>query len=153
MYQHHSTTRLVPPGANEGVEIDTAMVPVVRGLWAKGWRTLACCQDSGQAVAAEREHGKTVEATGHQGFIEYHMGWAWLKMPADDALSLLDALASDDVFGPRVRVRWHLGSWRVFVPVVHQERGFAPAPFAQVYFPETQIPELAAALKTGGECW
>jgi len=92
MCQHHRTTRLIPPWINEVVEIDTGMVSVVRELWTRDWQTLACCQDSGEAVAAEREHGKPSQPTGHRGFIEYHKGWAWLKMPTEHALGLLGAL-------------------------------------------------------------
>jgi hypothetical protein len=42
---------------------------------------MACCQDDGEAVDAERAHGQRGETTGHHGFIEYYRGWAWLKMP------------------------------------------------------------------------
>ncbi len=146
MHQHHATTALIPPHADEAVQIDNDMVPVIRALWAKGWQTLACCQDSGEAVAAERDHGTPGEPTGHRGFIEYHQGWAWLKMPTPDTLALLAVLSDDETFMERVRVRWRRGSWRMQIPVIYQDDQFAPAPYAQIYFPSQQIDELAAAL-------
>jgi hypothetical protein len=57
------------------------MVPLIGALWSRGWHTMACCQDDGEAVDAERAHGQRGETTGHHGFIEYYRGWAWLKMP------------------------------------------------------------------------
>ena len=71
MHQLHPSTPLIPPHTEEPVEIDNDMVPLVRALWARGWQTMACCQDDGEAVAAERENGKHGEPTGQKGFIEY----------------------------------------------------------------------------------
>jgi hypothetical protein len=150
MFQHHRTTRMIPPWTTDGIEIDTVMVPVVRALWDRDWRTLACCQDSGQAVAAEREHGQPGEPTGQHRFIEYHTGWAWLKIGWPGVFPLLALLGEDPVFGPRVRERWQKGSWRVDVPVIHQHGAFRTAPYAQVYFPNDQITDLAAALAIPG---
>jgi hypothetical protein len=146
MYQHHATTSLIPPQADEPVEIDNGMVPLVRALWARGWHTIACCQDNGEAVAAEREHGMPSEPTGHRGFIEYHWGWAWLKMPADDTLGLLAALGNDENFATRIKVRWRQGSWRMHIPVICQNDELKPAPYVQIYFPNDQIPGLVSAL-------
>lgn len=148
MHQLHSSTRLLPPQADEPAEIDDDMVPLVRALWARGWQTMACCQDNGEAVAAEREHGDPREPTGHRGFIEYHKGWAWLKMPATDTFSLLAALSDDETFATRIKVRWQRGSWRMHIPVIHLDDLFQPAPYVQIYFPKDQIPDLVTALRT-----
>ena len=141
MYQHHATTR-----ADEPVQIDNDMAPLIQLLWARGWQTMACCQDNGEAVAAERDHGTPREPTGHRAFIDYYLGWAWLKMPTVDALSLLAALSDDDTFAARIQHRWQRGSWRMHIPVIYQPDGFTPAPYVQIYFPKDQIPELITAL-------
>ncbi|MGH3626575.1 MAG: hypothetical protein ACRDRL_03925 [Sciscionella sp.] len=147
MFQHHGTTRLIPPGASNPVDIDNDMVPLVQQLWAMGLTTMACCQDNGQAVEAERGENRKTEPTGHHGFIEYHRGWAWLKMPVPDTLALLSVLSEHEVFASRTQVRWQRGSWRIHIPVIHDNTEFRPAPYAQIYFPRTQITELTTALK------
>jgi hypothetical protein len=82
MFQLDPSTRLVPPHASDPVQIDDHMVPLVSALWARGWHTMACCQDNGQAVEAERAQGHNTEPIGHHGFIEYHKGWTWLTVAA-----------------------------------------------------------------------
>jgi hypothetical protein len=149
MFQLHPSTRLLPPQATDAVEVDNEMVPLIQALWSQGWHTMACCQDNGEAVDAERAHGQRGEPTGHQGFIEYHRGLAWLKMPTTDTLCLLAELHDHQVFGPRAKVRWGRGSWRMHIPVIYQDGGFTPAPYTQIYFPKEQIAELAAALASG----
>ena len=148
MFQLHPSTRLTPPRAEQAVDIDNHMVPLIRALWAKGWQTMACCQDDGEAVDAERARAQHREVTGHQGFIEYYKGWAWLKMPTADTLSLLAELCDHETFGPRVKIPWQRGSWRMHVPVICQEDQFTPAPYVQIYFPKEQIAELTRALTT-----
>jgi hypothetical protein len=150
MFQLHESTRLTPPHTNEPIEIDNDMVPLVRALWARGWRTLACCQDDGEAVDAERAQGRRNEPTGHRGFIEYHKGWAWLKIPVADTLSMLTELSEHETFGPRVKIRWQRGSWRTHIPVIYQDGHLGPAPYAQIYFPKEQIAELTAAMTALG---
>ncbi|SRR6266567_307667 len=149
MFQLHPSTRLIPPNSNEAVEIDNDMQALVRALWAAGWQTTACCQDAGEAVHAERAHGERGEPTGQQGFIGYHRGWAWLKMPTADTLGLLAELNHHEDFSARVKVRWQRGSWRMHIPVVHQDGRFTAAPYVQIYFPKDQIAELTAALTAG----
>lgn len=146
MFQLHPSTRLIPPHASDAVEVDNDMAPLVRALWAKGWQTIACCQDSGEAVAAERAQGHRGEPTGHRGFIEYHRGWAWLKIPVADALCLLAELRDHEIFGPRVKVRWQRGSWRMHIPVIYQDGRLTPATYVQIYFPKEQIAELTQYL-------
>ncbi len=147
MFQLHTSTRLVPPHSEEAVEIDTDMAALVRALWARGWQTAACCQDIGEAAEAERAHGEPWEPTGHQGFIEYYRGRAWLKMPAPDAFALLTELSDHETFGTRVKVRWQRGSWRMHTPVVHQDGRFTATPHTQIYFPKDQIAELVRAIR------
>jgi hypothetical protein len=146
MFQLHPSTPLTPPHEHRPVQIDNDMVPLIQALWAGGRQTMACCQDDGEAVEAERAHGQPGEPTGHQGFIGYHKGWAWLKMPTPDTLSLLSELADDDTFGPRTKIRWQRGSWRMHTPIIYQDSKFTPAPYVQIYFPKDQITELAAHL-------
>lgn len=148
MYQHHDTTRLIPPGTNDPADIDSKMEPLIQQLWAMGLTTMACCQDSGEAVEAERGNTPREEPTGHHGFIEYHRGWAWLKMPVPDTLTLLSALSNHPEFAPRTKIRWQRGSWRIHIPVIHDSTKFRPAPYAQIYFPSNQITELTTALRT-----
>ena len=152
MYQHHATSSLISPHTDQPVQIDIDMVPLIRVLWTNDWQTMACCQDNGEAVAAEREHGKVGQPTGHGGFITYHKGWAWLKMPTADALSLLAALGDDKTFATRVQVPWQRGSWRMYIPLVYQDDEFTPAPYVQVYFPKDQLPELVTALRHDTSC-
>lgn len=146
MFQLHPSTPLIPPGADLAAEIDNEMVPLIQALWTSGWQTLACCQDQGEAVEAERERGQRGEPTGHQGFIAYHKGWAWLKMPTADAMNLLAELRDHETFGPRIKIRWQKGSWRMHTPVIYQDDRFAAAPYVQIYFPKDQINELTANL-------
>ncbi len=146
MFQLHETTRLTPPGASNPADIDNGMVPLIQRLWAMGLTTMACCQDNGEAVEAERGHTPGKEPTGRHGFIEYHRGWAWLKMPVHDTLTLLSALSEHETFASRTKIRWQRGSWRIHIPVIHDTTEFRAAPYAQIYFPKDQIPELTDAL-------
>ncbi len=146
MFQFHDTTRLAPTGTDDPVAIDNDMAPLIQQLWAKGITTMACCQDNGEAVEAERGENRNTEPTGHHGFIEYHRGLAWLKMPVHDALTLVAILARNETFASRIKIRWQRGSWRIHIPVIHEDSEFRPAPYAQIYFPKEQITELTAAL-------
>jgi hypothetical protein len=150
MFQLHESTWLTPLQSNEPVEIDNDMVPLVRALWARGWQTMACCQDDGEAVDAERRQGQRNEPTGHRGFIEYHKGWAWLKMPGTDTLSLLTELSEHEIFGPRIKIRWQRGSWRIHIPIIYQDGQIGPSSYAQIYFPKEQIEELTVAIAALG---
>src|SRR5580658_3063183 len=128
MFQHHPSTRLTPLESSQAADIDTDMVPLLHALWQRGWRTLACCQDHGEAVEAEREQGQGSEPTGYHGFIEYHRGLAWLKMPTADALSMLTALSNHEVFAAHIKTRWKRGSWRMTTPVIYQQDQLTIAP-------------------------
>jgi hypothetical protein len=126
------------------------MVPLMRMLWAQGFRTTACCQDDGQAVEAERAQGPHNEPTGNRGFIEYYRGWAWLKMPVPDTLRLLARLSEHETFGPRVKIRWQHGSWRMNIPVIYEDGQLGPASYVQIYFPNEQIGQLVTAIAASG---
>lgn len=146
MFQFHESTRLSPPYASDPVDVDNDMIPLIQGLWQCGLKTMACCQDDGEAVEAERAQGQSDTSTGQRGFIEYHKGWAWLKMPLQDTLSLLSRLSEHETFGPRIKIRWQRGSWRMHIPVVCEEDRLGPVSYVQIYFPKEQIAELAAAV-------
>lgn len=146
MFQFHESTLLIPPYASDPVDVDNDMIPLIQCLWQIGLKTMACCQDDGEAVEAERAEGQGNSPTGQRGFIEYHKGWAWLKIPLPDALSLLSHLSEHEIFGPRVKIRWQRGSWRMHIPVIFEKDRLGPASYVQIYFPKEQIAELAAAV-------
>jgi hypothetical protein len=144
--QTHPSTALIPPHHDEPVPIDNAMVDLVRTIWARGWQTAACCQDTGEAVEAERAAGRPAEPTGNVGFIEYYRGWAWLKMPRTDAFAFLEELAHDDRFRHLVTTRWGKGCWRIHSQIVWSDDRFISSPFVQTYFPKAQITDVTRAL-------
>ncbi|MFC9973861.1 hypothetical protein ACFVH6_23480 [Spirillospora sp. NPDC127200] len=138
---HPTRSLLTPDGTT--AHIDVEMIPVVRALWSAGLTTVGCCQDSGEYAEAARNSKPDREPTGHAGYVEYFRGWAWLKMPVSDATALTNALAETS-FRRAVTVRWQKGSWRVFVPVVHEEgSGMRLAPHAQIYLPYDQLNDLS----------
>jgi hypothetical protein len=141
----HPTQQLRTP-AGEPVEIDLDMVPLIRSLWALDLTTLGCCQDNGEYARARREMFPRGEPTGHSGFIDYHLGWAWLKMPIADTTRLTEILLGTS-FRDAVAVRWQRGSWRLDIPFVYDgSSGMGPAAAVQVHFPREQIQELSATL-------
>ncbi|MFF4254984.1 hypothetical protein ACFY1L_27630 [Streptomyces sp. NPDC001663] len=127
----------------EQVEIDTEMVPVIRGLWRLGFTTIACCQDVGEATAGVRAQSDKSLGYGADGFIAYHCGWALLKLPITDAMRLVALLSQEPVFAARVRHRWRPGSWRMNVPLVPD--GLDEA--ALLHLPRQQLPELIESLQ------
>jgi hypothetical protein len=151
VFQFHTTIAIIPPNSEQPVEVDDGIAALVQALWARGWQTTACCQDTGEATEAERASGRPAEPTGHRGFIDYYRGWAWVKMPRPDAFGMLAELIDHETFGPRVKARWQQGSWRMHIPVLHHDDGFTVAPYVQIYFPKDQIAELARVL-TDGRC-
>lgn len=145
--QIHPSTPLVPPHHDEPVHIDDGMVTVVRAIWAHGWQTAACCQDTGEAADAERDLGQPRdEATSSHGFIEYYRGWAWLKLPRPDAFAFLEQMAEDDRLREPVTTRRGSRSWRLFHPVIWSDGAFVATPFVQIYFPKKQIIEIECVL-------
>src|SRR6266702_930829 len=107
----HPTQLLTTP-LGEQVEIDAEIADLIQRLWEMGLATSASCQDFGEATAGLRNTNPNPPEYGHEGFIEYYTGFAWLKMPTDDATRLLNALAATS-FRERVSVRWRADSWRI----------------------------------------
>ncbi|MGH3875202.1 MAG: hypothetical protein ACRDSR_27515 [Pseudonocardiaceae bacterium] len=140
----HPYERLITPDDAQ-VEIDTEMVPLVHALWANGLTTVACCQDIGESASGHRDPARTTPS-GHGGFVEYYRGYAWLKMPLDDGLRLLNTLLGT-AFHDRVATRWQPKSWRMYVPLVYgRNNSIDLAEAAQLYFPREQVAELTAIL-------
>ncbi|WP_327689044.1 hypothetical protein [Streptomyces tubercidicus] len=137
----HPRQTLITP-AGEHVDVDVDMVPVLGELWRLGFTTTACCQDVGEATAGVREQRNSPLGYGGDAFIDYHRGWALLKLPTPDAFHLVALLAEVPLFADRVRNPWRPGSWRTNVPL--EPSGLADA--ALLHFPSPQIPQLAEAL-------
>jgi len=141
----HPTQQLRTP-AGGPVEIDLEMVPLIRSLWALDLTTLGCCQDNGEYARARREMFPHGEPTGHSGFIDYHLGWAWLKMPIADTTRLTGFLLATS-FRDATAVRWQRDSWRLDIPFVYDvNSGMGSATAVQVHFPREQIQELSSTL-------
>lgn len=146
----HPTENITTP-QSETIAVDLEMVPVVQAIWDLGLRTLACCQDSGEYAEAARDTRPERTPTGQGGWIEYFRGWAWLKMPVDDTIALVNALARTSLAEPAT-VRWKRGSWRLEVPMLYAEdTGAVLARAVQIHLPRTQLSELLEVLPTIGE--
>ncbi|MGI9002934.1 MAG: hypothetical protein ACR2GH_14950 [Pseudonocardia sp.] len=141
----HPTQQLHTP-AGEPVAIDLDMVPLIQALWALDLTTLGCCQDNGEYARVRREMCPEREPTGHSGFIDYHLGWAWVKMPVADTTRLTETLLATS-FRDAITVRWQRGSWRLDIPFIYDPNsGMGPAPAVQIHFPREHIPELTSTL-------
>ncbi|GAA1175791.1 hypothetical protein [Streptomyces rhizosphaericus] len=138
----HPYETLTTP-AGERVQIDETMIPTVRELWRLGFATSGCCQDVGEATAGVRAKRDTPLGYGGDPFIDYHRGWALLKLPIPYAMRFVAMLAETSTFGDRVRNPWRPGSWRMNVPL--EPDGFSDS--ALLHFPKQQIPELAEVLQ------
>jgi hypothetical protein len=87
-----------------------------------------------------------VNPTGHSGFIDYHLGWAWLKRRIADTIRLTEILFTTS-FRDAIAVRWQRGSWRLDIPFVYDvNSGIGPATAVQIHFSREQIQELSATL-------
>lgn len=124
------------------VQVDEAMTPIVRDLWRLGYSTSGCCQDVGEATAGVRDKRDAPLGYGGDAFVDYHRGWALLKLPIPDAMRFVAMLAETSTFGERVRRRWYPGTWRMNVPLEHDGLDSD----ALLHFPAEQIPELAELL-------
>jgi hypothetical protein len=141
----HPYERLLAPSGQQ-VDIDAAMVPLVRTLWLKGLMTEASCQDLGEATAGLRNLEEHLPRYGGDGFIAFYQGYAWLKMPRAHGQKFLNALVGT-AFHDRAVTRWQAGSWRLHVPVVYyEERGFDLAQAMQICFPREQLDGLTTVL-------
>jgi hypothetical protein len=141
----HPYERLLAPSGQQA-DIDAEMAPLVRALWFKGLMTEASCQDLGEATAGLRDLEEHTPRYGGNGFIAFHQGYAWLKMPRAHGQKFLNALVGT-AFHDRAVTRWQTGSWRLHVPVVYDEgHGFGLARAMQIYFPREQLDELTTVL-------
>ena len=138
---HPHQTLITPAG--EHIDVDLDMIPVIGELWRLGFTTTACCQDVGEATAGVREQRESPLGYGGDAFINYHRGWALLKLPTADARRLVALLADDPQFADRVSHPWRPGSWRMNVPL--EPTGLAEA--GLLHFPTEQIPQLVEALR------
>jgi hypothetical protein len=134
----HPTQQLRTP-AGEPVEIDLEVVPLIRSLWALDLTTLGCCQDNGEYARARREMLPRGESTGHSGFIDYHLGWAWLKMPISGSTRLTEILLATS-FRDAIAVPLAAQLLAAQHPVRHDvNSGMGPAAAVQIHFPREQI--------------
>lgn len=86
------------------------------------------------------------EPTGHSGFIDYHLGWAWLKMPIADTTRLTEILLATS-FRDAIAIRWQRGFWRLDIPFVYDvNSGMGPVTAVRIHFPREQIHELSSTL-------
>jgi hypothetical protein len=117
---------------------------MVRALWRLGLDTTASCQDFGEGTAGQRNANLRPS---WRRLIAYYTGWAWLKMPAPDALRLGNLLLGTD-FHDRVARPWQRGSWRMHVPAIFDEdHGIGLDGTAQIHLPKDQVPDLTRALE------
>lgn len=122
--QIHPAERLRLPGGGEA-DIDLPMIPVVQALWRAGITTLGSCQNLGESIA-RNGHGSSVAAKDRQRWADFYKGFAWLKLPGDDANRLIGLLGADPVFGHRTR-RWtHPEAWQAVVWLVPCRGGIRP---------------------------
>lgn len=126
--QQHPTKTLVDPGEGP-VEIDVEMVPLIEALWDKGFTTILSCQDLGESIQAG---GTAIPRHLWERHAGFYRGMAWLKVPADDGVRLME------VFRPLVRP----GEWLAQVPITPD----GLCSWASIHFPREQIDEAAALL-------
>lgn len=138
----HPAERLTLPTGGQA-DIDLEMIPLVQALWAAGLSTAACCQDLGESIAHGAEWARGEGRLRHAG---YYQGQAWLKMPTDDALSMLASLAEHPLYKERL-TRWTSpDAWESYVYLTPSAQGAALTPWAQIHFPRQQIIEVTALL-------
>lgn len=128
--QVHPFELLVTPDGDR-VQIDRELVHLVQVLWDVGMRTLQSCEDVGASIYGggwlyPRRRGLRYAA--------FWDGFAWLKMPVEDAERLV-ALTADIAAGH---------GWECSSPIKRQGR----MPVANLYFPASQIDQMLAALRT-----
>ncbi|WP_433144944.1 hypothetical protein ACQPZ8_01165 [Actinomadura nitritigenes] len=144
--QIHPADKLAVPGGGL-VDIDRAVVPLVRTLWNLGFTTLGCCQDLGGSIE-HNGHGSPVPAEDRQRWAAFCKGHAWLKLPTQDANRLVGILGADPLFAERVR-RWtHPDAWQAVIWLFPTDDGYAgPEPAVQITFPADQLNDLVAVLE------
>lgn len=136
LLQIHPGTQVTDP-AGDPVIIDTAILPVVRQLWNRGWTTLGSCQDLGEAA----RHGG---APGGERTATYWAGYAWLKLGNDDADAFLTTLGAHPLFAGRLSPGSGPERWCCFT--YRDASGLYTS--TQVFLPADQVSDLALALAT-----
>lgn len=138
----HPYEQLTAP-TGEIVEIDLEMVRLVKAIWSLGMATVACCQHVGDGLGGPLT-GKPLYTA--ESFVSYSRGYAWLKMPVQDAERLANMLLKTE-FRDMVSHRWHSHGWRIYVPMMHHHHtGIHLADDAQIYFPRLHTFILANTL-------
>lgn len=140
----HPYEQLTTP-AGELVNIDTEMVPVIGQLWRLGYTTVASCQDVGEATAALRNLAGHPPTPSTDAFIAFHQGYALLKMPRHHAQLLATRLLHTP-FRDRISQRWRPESWRMHVPLIHQDTAIHLSATALIHLPRHQLDELTQTL-------
>ncbi len=142
--QVHPTVSLAYRGGL--VDVDEAMVPVVKQLWAVGIHTEGCCQDFGESI--ERNgHRSDTSAADRERHAAFYRGQAWLKLPEADAVRLIAILGESPQFAERMR-RWtHPEAWQNIIHIFPTDDGYARrAHAAQLTFPGEQLGTLLEVL-------
>jgi hypothetical protein len=130
---HHPYELLVPPGEEEPVQIDAALVPLIRALWAAGYETITCCQDLGESIG---EHNSRKAA--------YWKGWALVELPSRPARRLAELAAVH-----QWPMHWtNETAWEMSIPVVMLGARPVIPDLVQVRFPASQVRDLLAMLET-----
>jgi hypothetical protein len=134
LFQVHPTTLAMDPSGKQ-VTVDLGILPLVAAVWDRGWSTLASCQDMGEGIRAGG-------APGDERAAAFFDGYAWLKMPNQDATALYKLLVGDRRFTERLENWTRPGGWLAYC--LHGVNGRYAA--TQIYFPAEQIPEVHAVL-------
>ncbi|MEU8799169.1 hypothetical protein [Spirillospora sp. NPDC048819] len=139
----HPYERLTLPNGSQA-DIDLEMIPLMRALWAMGLKTVASCQNLGESITAEPEGAG--QGRRHAAYLT---GQAWLRMPTQDAQTMLGHLAQSPVFADRFG-RWtHPDAWENYVYLLpgRDDDGVVQlSSCAQIHFPAPQILEVVDAL-------
>jgi hypothetical protein len=131
----HPQVQLVPPDSDEPVGIDVAMVPLVQALWAAGYRTVTCCQDFGESVAATSPRRAA-----------YWKGRVNLELPSTDACALAELAAAHGF-----PMHWaDDNAWEMSAPVLMLGARALLMDLVQVKFPASQLDELTALVAQRG---
>jgi hypothetical protein len=134
LVQVHPSDLVTAPDGTQ-VAIDVGILPLIRRLWSRGWSTLGSCQDMGDAHAGGG-------APGGQRAGAFFAGYAWLKMPNEDASAFFSELATDPAFAERLD-RWtHPDGWYAYC--LHGAAGLYKS--TQIYFPVRQLEEVLNVL-------
>jgi len=136
----HDKVEMVPPGGEDPVRIDVELEPVIFHLWRLGFTTLLSCQDLGESIAG----GGTTTRPEHRerGRVQWE-GYAWLKLPVDEAMRFLSFAVElpgfESVHEGGLPRGWEALTW--LLPG-------RTASYGNVYIPRTRLRDLGQALST-----